>query len=298
MLPRAAVVFLLLGLGACKPAEESRTKAIIGAVLMDGAGGPPLSGSVVLVAGDRIQMAGPRSSFPIPADADKIDGAGKFIVPRLIDVWGEAAAPAVFATAEEARSKVAELAAKKPGAIHLGAMDPPVAGAALEAARDAGLRITGHVSTQAGARLLVNGGASCLIGMIVDTEDLDPALVARFRDLQIVWAPELVKAGERLEIAKRNTRRLFAAGVPLGAASGGGDFSRELELLVDAGIPPLDVIVAATRNGARALGQADQRGTIQPGKRADLLVLGANPAEDIRNLARIDRRMAAGEWAR
>ena len=49
------------------------------------------------------------------------------------------------------------------------------------------------------------------------------------------------------------------------------DLQREIELLAEAGFPPLDVIVAATRNGAQALGQFDQTGTIETGKRADLL---------------------------
>lgn len=298
MLPRAAVILPLLWFCACKPAEESRTKAIVGAVLIDGSGGPPLTGSVVVVAGDRIRIAGPRSSFLIPAEADKIDGSGKFLVPGLIDVCPRAVAPAVFTTPEEARSKVAELAARRVDAIHVGKMEPAVAEATLEAARDAGIPVTAHVSTQADAKLLVNAGASTFVGMIADTEDLDPVLVARLRDLQIVFAPALAASGARLGTASHNTRRLFAAGVPIAVASEGGDFGRELQLLVEAGMPPLDVIVAATRNGAMALRQLDRRGAIQPGKRADLLLLTANPAEDIRNLARVDRQMAAGEWAR
>jgi imidazolonepropionase-like amidohydrolase len=40
----------------------------------------------------------------------------------------------------------------------------------------------------------------------------------------------------------------------------------------------------------------DRRGTLQPGKRADLLLLTANPGEDVRNLRRIERVMMGGEW--
>jgi len=83
--------------------------------------------------------------------------------------------------------------------------------------------------------------------------------------------------------------------VPI-AVAGNGDPLREAELLADAGIPPLDVIVAATVNSARALGQAAERGAIQPGKRADLLLLTANPGEDVRNLHKAERRMENGEW--
>jgi imidazolonepropionase-like amidohydrolase len=134
--------------------------------------------------------------------------------------------------------------------------------------------------------------------MIADTEDLDPALLARLRDLRIFFAPALVSQSASLEVAKRNTRRLFSAGVPIAVASNGGDPNREPELLADAGIPPLDAIVAATRNSAAALGELNETGTIQAGKRADLLLLSANPGEDIRNLRKVTLRMSAGNWVK
>jgi len=68
----------------------------------------------------------------------------------------------------------------------------------------------------------------------------------------------------------------------------GVSFHRELELLVSSGIPPLDVLTIGTRNGARALGISDEVGTVEAGKRADLLVLRADPLKDIRNTREID----------
>ena len=299
MRSRAVLLPLLVSLCACKPAEEGRMKAIVGAVLIDGLGGPPLSDSVVVIAGDRISAVGPRSAVAIPLDADKIDGSGKFLVPALVDVYPRALEGASFtaghpANPDAARAQVAQLAAQKVPAIHIWKMEPAVAQATLEAAREAGLEAIGHVSTQAGVRSLVDGGAAGFVGMITDTEDLDPSLLARLRDLRIFFAPSLAAAGAQLEVAKRNAHRLFASGVPIAVASNGGDPQRELELLVDAGIPPLDVIVAATRNGAIALRQAGQAGTIQAGKRADLLLLAANPGADIRNWARVALRISSG----
>jgi imidazolonepropionase-like amidohydrolase len=242
----AAVAALLLSLAACRPAEEGRAVAVVGAVLIDGAGGPPLTDSMVVVAGGRILAAGRRTELSIPAGANVIDGGGKYIVPLPIDVTA-------------------------------GGVSLP------------------HVATQAEARAAVAGGAVAFIGMVRDPADLDPSFVSQLRDLKVVVAPSLVAAASALEAAQRNTRRLFAGGVPI-AVAGNGDPLREAELLADAGIPPLDVIVAATRNGALALGQLDRRGAIQPGRRADLLLLAANPGEDIRNLRRVARRMEAGEW--
>ncbi len=58
----------------------------------------------------------------------------------------------------------------------------------------------------------------------------------------------------------------------------------ELALLVEqAGLSPMQAIVAGTRNGAGALGILHQRGTIEPGKAADLLVLNSSPLTDIHN---------------
>jgi imidazolonepropionase-like amidohydrolase len=71
-----------------------------------------------------------------------------------------------------------------------------------------------------------------------------------------------------------------------------------MEALVKAGVPPLDAIVAGSRNSADALRQSAVRGTIEPGKRADLLLLSANPGEDIGHLRRVAMRMAGGEWVR
>jgi imidazolonepropionase-like amidohydrolase len=61
---------------------------------------------------------------------------------------------------------------------------------------------------------------------------------------------------------------------------------KELQMMAEAGMTPAQVIVAATSRSAAFLGLAD-RGVIAPGKRADLLVLDANPLDDIRNTRRI-----------
>ena len=282
-------LLLLISLASCQPPDEGHSKAIIGAVLIDGSGGPQVSDSVVIVAAGRIAYAGPRNAADIPPNADKIDGSGKYLVPAPVDAYKSPDLKASFtaagaapqgamtpATPDEATRQVATLEAHKPEAIHIWPekMSRPVAEALMEAARSAEIPITGHISTQAEARLMVDGGASRLVGMIRDTADLDDSLVTKMRDLRIVVAPAL-SSGPPSDIARQNTRRLFAAGVPMAVASSGGDLVHEAELMVDAGIPPLDVIVAASRGGG-----------IVVGKPADMLLLSANPGQDIGNLRR------------
>jgi imidazolonepropionase-like amidohydrolase len=69
---------------------------------------------------------------------------------------------------------------------------------------------------------------------------------------------------------------------------------QEMALLVAAGLSPRDAIVAATRNGALLLG-VDSLGLIAPGKVADLVVLSADPHNDIRNTLAIERVMSRGQ---
>jgi hypothetical protein len=71
-------------------------------------------------------------------------------------------------------------------------------------------------------------------------------------------------------------------------------FHRELELLVSAGIPSLEVLGIASRNGAAALGIGSETGTVESGKRADLVVLAADPIESISNTRRIRSVFVAG----
>jgi imidazolonepropionase-like amidohydrolase len=72
-----------------------------------------------------------------------------------------------------------------------------------------------------------------------------------------------------------------------GIVAGFGD-QRGIELLVEAGFPPLEAIRIGTLNGARWLGEDEQIGTLAPGKLADLVVLRGNPAENIADIENVE----------
>jgi imidazolonepropionase-like amidohydrolase len=76
----------------------------------------------------------------------------------------------------------------------------------------------------------------------------------------------------------------------------GASLHNELELLVEAGIPPLEVIKIATSNGAHALGIEEDVGTIVPGKQADMMILSDNPMDDISNTKKIEAVISDGEF--
>ena len=98
-------------------------------------------------------------------------------------------------------------------------------------------------------------------------------------------------------------RRYHEAGVLLTAGSDtpntwvvpGVGLHHELELLVDAGLPPADVLRIATHNGAEALGLLAEVGTVEVGKRADLVLLTADPLASISNTRRVAWVMQGGE---
>jgi imidazolonepropionase-like amidohydrolase len=77
----------------------------------------------------------------------------------------------------------------------------------------------------------------------------------------------------------------------------GASLHNELELLVEAGIKPLEVIEIATNNGATALGIDERVGTIQPEKQADMIVLSANPVENISHSKEIEAVLVDGRFA-
>jgi imidazolonepropionase-like amidohydrolase len=95
-------------------------------------------------------------------------------------------------------------------------------------------------------------------------------------------------ARARLERGLRIVKALHDAGVPIvvGTDEGipGHSVHREIELYVEAGLTPMQALQAATIVPARAMKLDAELGTIERGKRADLVVLNANPLETIRNI--------------
>jgi imidazolonepropionase-like amidohydrolase len=115
--------------------------------------------------------------------------------------------------------------------------------------------------------------------------------------------PDIAKYRAGLEMAERNLKTLSDAGVKVafGTDSGvptrfPGYFEhRELQLMVEAGLTPMQAIVAATGTNADILGGAKQFGTLQPDRRADFLVLDASPLIDIHNTEKLSAVWQAGK---
>jgi imidazolonepropionase-like amidohydrolase len=124
------------------------------------------------------------------------------------------------------------------------------------------------------------------------TLDIYEAMVKEEPQQQYLW-PKILKI----------TKMLYDNGVPILSGTDipnfdlvpGASLHHELELLVEAGISPLEVIKIATSNGAKALDIEEDTGTIEPGKQADMIVLSENPLDDISNTKKIEAVINNGQ---
>jgi imidazolonepropionase-like amidohydrolase len=140
------------------------------------------------------------------------------------------------------------------------------------------------------------------------------AKVASTAELPVEWlnerarTPEAVAAraerlAQRNATATDNLKRVMAAGIPvvMGTDAGnpltlhGPSVYAELEAMQEAGMSAAQVLVAATRDAARALGRGEQLGTLEKGKAADLLVLARNPGADAAAFRRLEMVVRGGE---
>lgn len=123
---------------------------------------------------------------------------------------------------------------------------------------------------------------------------LDDAAIKAIQEGQVWEAPP---------VALDNLRRLVAAGVVVATGTDAGNpatfhgasYYTELKLMAQAGLSPKDLLACSTLNGAKVLGKQKEFGSIEAGKRADLLVLDADPLQDILNTRRIHLVVKAGQ---
>jgi imidazolonepropionase-like amidohydrolase len=135
----------------------------------------------------------------------------------------------------------------------------------------------------------------------VDEQDRWKPYIARQKSLseneknvrKKVWHEYLALVG-----AMRHAGVDFMAGTDVGNEYIYPGFSLhdELALLVKAGLSPMEALQAATRNPAKFLGVLDRLGTVEKGKLADLVLLDANPLEEISNTRRIAAVLVNGRY--
>ena len=132
--------------------------------------------------------------------------------------------------------------------------------------------------------------------------DLVRDLRTTMRDAQRA-DPEQQINRQNLRMALTNLKKLSDAGVKIGFGTDTGPPGRfagyfehlEAELMVEAGLTPMQVIVAFSKNASEAVGIDESFGTLAEGKNADMLLLAGNPLDDIRNLRKIEAVFIGGQ---
>lgn len=109
----------------------------------------------------------------------------------------------------------------------------------------------------------------------------------RYIEMRNLLIRELYKAGAKIIVGPDSPQFFLVPGFAT---------HREIQSLAEAGLSNYAVLEAATRNGAENLGMLKEFGTIEKGKRADLLLLDANPLDSIGNARRIAGVMVRGKW--
>ena len=144
---------------------------------------------------------------------------------------------------------------------------------------------------------------------------LDDPFFTRFADPEVIktlkdpaWGkkvkadPDFPKYAGQLKMAQKNLKKLFDAGVKVAFGTDTGPPARfqgffehrELELMVQAGLTPAQALQIATLNSAECLRAEKDTGTLAKGKRADLIVLDADPLENILNTRKINQVWIGG----
>lgn len=178
--------------------------------------------------------------------------------------------------------------------------------ALVDEAHAVGKRVASHSHSADSVKRALRAGVDTIEhGIYLDEEAVDLLLQARAALVPTLSArseraighrrksgspPEVLRKFEDIRASGFDSfRRAYEAGVliAMGTDTGRGlreyfgQNAYELTQMVEAGMTSMDAIVAATRNAAIALGQADTLGTLQIGKQADLIVVDGNPLADI-----------------
>lgn len=163
--------------------------------------------------------------------------------------------------------------------------------------------------------LAVENGYHMVLAQQIELTDIeqklgDPEVIKTWSELAKIPPNEIPggiprwPAQPKRPVSYENLSILESAGVRIVAGTDAGNIGtlhgpalhHEMELMADAGLRPMDIIVAATKNAAAVMGREAEAGTLQKGKWADLVILDGDPLADIKNTRKIFKVMKAGEF--
>ena len=270
--PIVPLCILTVAVGCGSTGSTDRLIVVHDVTIVDGRAPTPVPGMSVVIEGTHISAVGPAASLPVPDNAQVVDGTGRYLIPGLWD-------------------------------MHTHALWQPFV--------DDGFLTLFVVNGVTGIRDM--GGTLHALSTVRANEGREDFVV-----------PRIVAAGPWLNSFSIDPRTEMIVETPQEARDAvatldeaGVDFVKTyvqlscdlfLAVLVDVGMTECKVIRAATLGAAEYLEVVDSMGTVEAGKVADLLLLDANPLDDIRNTRRIravisngrllDRRALDAQFAR
>ncbi|WMI60718.1 amidohydrolase family protein [Streptomyces rochei] len=190
-----------------------------------------------------------------------------------------------------------------PDGVELERLPRELLRAGVEAGHERGLRVTVHTTQQVAARGAIEAGADGLEHGVTVEPLTDRSLIDLMLEHDITYTPTLWIDDAHPD-ARGNLQKVSRAGVHIALGSDtfsgrglfGANTVEEAELMVAAGMTPTQVLAAGTSGASRQCARPDL-GTVARGKRADLLVLDADPTADIGNLRRLRMVILNGELA-
>ncbi len=182
--------------------------------------------------------------------------------------------------------------------------DQPVDQEFLDLARKAGAIYCPTLTVRGGYLRMFAGAARAQAPAVDDPNGcVDPATLASVAETVKLTSPVPAERIQGLEeafsgresLAAANLKKVAEAGIPIAMGTDAGNpltlhgpsVYAEMEAMQAAGLTPAQVLTAATRGGATAMGREKDFGTVEKGKQADLLIVAADPAADTANLRKV-----------
>jgi imidazolonepropionase-like amidohydrolase len=183
--------------------------------------------------------------------------------------------------------------------------------AAFDEAKKAGKKTTVHAHPPVAIRAAMAAGVDCIEHAgLLDRETAElmadkgiylvPTLgeswVIASRGLELGRPAWLVESSRgHLDSRMATFRKAVQAGIMMGVGTDVvGSMALEMELMQQGGMSAMDVVVAATRNGADLCDLLDQTGTLEVGKAADVIVIDGNPLVDMKDISNVELVFKAG----
>ena len=188
--------------------------------------------------------------------------------------------------------------------------------AIVDTAHNFGLKVTAHAHSNAGIQAALNAGVDSIEhGTFLDAQTLKlfekydaylvPTLLAGEGVKLLAEKPGALSVASRVKARQAGNKMMESAqlahqkGVKIAFGSdtgvtSHGENAREFDLLVEAGLTPQEALISGTIYAADNLGLLDQIGTLEPGKKADIIALVADPYEDISRVHQVKFVMVQG----